>query len=1033
MISRGIALFLIAQICFTGLFAQSEAGISINWSSSKGTISEMHWGYNDFAAKTQYTFDKPYVDFERKVNPGIVRVHQAGLVGEWTKASSSNWDTAKIKLCLDNATHGYPNAKVLLCFSDWPAFISTQTGYLPIAKEQALEDYFAKLPAIMKSIGHHIDYYEFINENDQDYAGSIGINEYANLIKRLSVRLKAEVAKLSLDYIVKVGGGAFRWPNPDWYKPIIDIAGKDMDFISWHSYAVGTIANGVSEEQRNTDIFKDIDWYGKSAVTDIRAYAQSKGCGQLQLFLDELNVQYIWTPYEPRTHNNVGAVWFASVIKRLAESNIDGVMMWNGKDGAYGLLRGDNSVSAPASLYIWSNGYLRGTMESTTSTVANVEALAVKLADGSHSILIYNKSANSYKVGDIAAITGDNISNIKSLCIDATVKNGDNWIPKAIDISDDTIRMTPWSVVLITNKADKQITPVEVSPSAILDNAIKISWKNTNSSISGFNILLNNVIVGFTTDTSYNIQKLTASTNYSIGVSVVDDVWNQRDTTVIIANTLSAPLLIDDQTKGNVKNQWLYSGAWNYIADPSSYNGDLSASIQAGNTAALSFYGNKISLFGIRSNDGGTAKVYIDDVFKELINLNSSSPENTLIWLSGDLSELDHTLKLEVISGKVSLDYAGVYSNIYIGDHQAPEVLVSANENATFKSIALTWDAPSDNTGIQGYYIWKNDIAIDTVYSPYYNLMNLASNTSYKISIAAFDVMNNTSATTAFEYSTQALVFNPVLFTIKPPVIDGTPDAIWARIPGYNLNPLNISKSGNKGNVRFLWDKNYLYVLLVTKDTSAVGSAGSVDVFYDALNTKAGAYGYDDYWFNFNKLTGFVSEQYHNGSANVKFGTTDTGYVCEAAFKWSVIHSTNIKPLYTFGLDVHVNFGEVIAPENQIFSWQPKSLDAGVNTSVLANLQLVEDTAFLGFGNPVYHQLLVYPNPVSSTLIIKTPSDFSISNISVISVTGVIYNILELYPYAGYLSLDVSNLPAGMYNLCILSGNIQYNQKFIKQ
>ena len=1025
-------LFSLAGIYFSTLSAQTKVTASVNWNSPKGTISAMHWGYNDYAAKTQYTFDKPFTDFGNKVNPGIVRIHQAGLIREWTNATKQCWDTLKIKTCLSNATKGYPNAKVVLCFSDWPAFISAQEGTVPLDKEQALEDYFAQLPSIIKKIGQRIDYYEFLNENDESYSKGIGIDKYALLIKRLSIRFKAEIAKLALDYQPKVGGGAIRWPNSAWYEPIINLAGKDMDFFSWHHYAVGPVASGVSEEQRNNDLFANIDWMAKSAISGIRSYAQGKGCGHLQFFLDESSVQYVWTPYEPRTHNNVGAVWFASFIKRLAENKIDGAMMWNGKDGAYGLLRGDNSVSAPGSLYIWSNNYLRGDMMATTSSVSNVELMAIKSTNGKHNILVINRSANSYELSGIKNLIGLTASeNVKALCIDGSIKNGDNWIPKSLDVSSDAASVSPWSLILLTNQSEIEIVPIQkLSVAAALHNTIKIAWQNQNKSINGFNILVNDKKVAFTTDTCYFIPNLSPATAYKIGVSVVDEVWNARDTTSINATTISAPLRVNNQTTGAENNQWNYSGNWKNASIPSNLNKDAAEATEAGSTAGIQFTGNKISLFGNRLSGNTQVKVLIDNVEKGQIDATSLSTDYGLLWLSEDLAEGSHQLKLEITtSGKITLDYAGIYSSLFANDHTTPGKVNAVTQKATFKSMSLSWEAPVDNAGIQCYYIQVDNNPADTVFSPNINIQDLLPNTTYSISITAFDVNNNHSEVSLFHFKTPELIYVPVNATVSAPIIDGVKDELWNIVATHPLLPLNTATSANKASLSLIWDKNYLYLFLNVEEQNP-SNPGSIDVFYDGQNTKAGTYGTDDYWFTFNKTTGITSEAYHKGTANAKFKTTENGYHFEAAFKWSVIKTVNVAPLYSFGFDVHLNAGEPNSPEYSMLSFQPFSIHAGTNTNELANLQLVSENGTAAAKSLKNNGMLIFPNPASEKIVTNI-SELLIQDVFVLSVTGVKHCVNYKKLSYNQLEVNVSQLPSGVYTLVIGTKNQNYSQKFI--
>lgn len=427
----------------------TEKKDSVLWDKKIGVIRPENWGFNDFAVVKQNAADPNTAQFISSIKTGYVRIHQAGLVNAWIDNNTKTWNKALIKQRLDYNYAAYGNAKVMITLSEWPEFLSTET-VLPLNKHAELVSLFSQLPGIMKELGFKVEYYEILNEKDENYDKAGQFNQYCQLVKECATGIKNAAAALNLNYTVKAGGPALRYPNVTWYKTFIDIAGADVDFVSWHYYGGGTSPAGETDTQRNANVFSKVDGLSNSA-TNIVAYTKSKGYNHLETFLNEFNVQYVWTPYEPRHHNNIGAVWIACLIKRMALTELTGAAIWNVKDGAYGLSRNGIDVSAPGVLYQWGGKYLVGDIVKTTSLTPAIELFAVKQNDQNRTILYLNRSEGTLNVKHIKeSMNVDNISKLVAYKLDASVKSGENWIAQQVDLSAEKINMEPYSLLLVT-------------------------------------------------------------------------------------------------------------------------------------------------------------------------------------------------------------------------------------------------------------------------------------------------------------------------------------------------------------------------------------------------------------------------------------------------------------------------------------------------------------------------------------------------------------------------------------------------------
>jgi chitodextrinase len=95
-------------------------------------------------------------------------------------------------------------------------------------------------------------------------------------------------------------------------------------------------------------------------------------------------------------------------------------------------------------------------------------------------------------------------------------------------------------------------------------------------------------------------------------------------------------------------------------------------------------------------------------------------------------------------SGQSSQASATTLSNA--GDTQAPSVPQNLSAT-TFSStqINLTWSASTDNVGVVGYRIYRNNINIVSTSSTYYNNLGLSANTPYTYRVVAYDAAGNNS------------------------------------------------------------------------------------------------------------------------------------------------------------------------------------------------------------------------------------------------------------------------------------------------
>jgi xylan 1,4-beta-xylosidase len=417
----------------------------VNWNKVIGKITADHWGVND-NGPGMYTANTKMADFFDRLRPGIIRRHNSGFLNRWVDNDNKTWNIEVIKTDLANAKDTYKHSRVMLCLDTSPNFIGT----LPLTERQedSVAAFFARLPLIVDSLGYHADMYEFFNEKETPYGahgGNSGVSSNANnnLPAYWRVLNKIAVAMKAADPAIQVGGPATSYPYGNVYRGFIDNCGANMDFISFHLYARGSIpATGA-----DADLFARTDRNAAVDAGKLVAYAKEKGMGHLEISLNEFNVQWDWRQYEPRHHNHVGAAWMACFIKNVALQGVTGMNIWNTEDRVYGL----NYTSAPANLYLMSRDYLRGSIVESSASEDKIEMLPVISPQGEKNILFVNRTGEKVTVIKAKKLLGGKGSAVKGLRLDGTTCiNEKEYTVETIDQVPVDLVLNPYGMVLLT-------------------------------------------------------------------------------------------------------------------------------------------------------------------------------------------------------------------------------------------------------------------------------------------------------------------------------------------------------------------------------------------------------------------------------------------------------------------------------------------------------------------------------------------------------------------------------------------------------
>jgi len=155
---------------------------------------------------------------------------------------------------------------------------------------------------------------------------------------------------------------------------------------------------------------------------------------------------------------------------------------------------------------------------------------------------------------------------------------------------------------------------------------------------------------------------------------------------------------------------------------------------------------NSFILSWIASSDNRKVKGY--EVFKD--GLSSGTTTDTFLKIEGITCNSAYSMTVTAIDTMLNVSGASnalqVVTSACITDLQAPSVPVNLSAtDLNNNSFLLSWDASTDNVGVKGYEVFKNGLSVGTTDSTSFKLTGLTCNTSYKLTVKAYDASKNQS------------------------------------------------------------------------------------------------------------------------------------------------------------------------------------------------------------------------------------------------------------------------------------------------
>ena len=331
-------------------------------------------------------------------------------------------------------------------------------------------------------------------------------------------------------------------------------------------------------------------------------------------------------------------------------------------------------------------------------------------------------------------------------------------------------------------------------------------------------------------------------------------------------------------------------------------------------------------------------------------------------------------------------------------DTQAPSAPTSlASSNITQTSVALSWNASTDNVGVTGYEVFQGNTSLGTVTGTSTNITGLSPATTYSFKVRAFDAAsNNSSYSNTVNVTTQS---NTVTYCDT----QGN-NSSYEWIDLVRLNNLN-NVTGNDGGYA-----DYT-------NLSANLPYGSNTLYISAGFSSSSYREYWKIWIDYDQDGTFENNEVLASGSSTSSGTLS------ATFS---VPTTAIPGPTRMRVSMKYNSAQTAC---ETFSYGEVE-DYTVNIGQAANTTNAEEQNYgsLGISEAAFG-INMYPNPAENILNIELLDNRE--------ATYSIYNVLGQQVLNGSLNrtatINVSTLSDGLYIVKINDGQKELVERFIKE
>lgn len=472
--------------------------------------------------------------------------------------------------------------------------------------------------------------------------------------------------------------------------------------------------------------------------------------------------------------------------------------------------------------------------------------------------------------------------------------------------------------------------PTNLAGTVVSSSQINLAWtaSTDNVGVTGYKIFRNGSQIATSATNTYYDTGLSPGTSYSYTVSAYDAANNHSAQTASISRTTQAsgsatltrtegitptadwPLIptistadpgdaltavavngstVVSQTFTPASNMTLDELYFSYSTTAASAGNAFTVKIQAVSGPAVTSYtagtnllGSTPATFSLASTSGATRLMKLEFSGSYQIALAAGTTYAVEISSTGSALTL-YRRAADSYSGGVlyvnrsafnspstrdlAMAVVAIGGGSGGGDTQAPSIPTNlAGTVMSSSQINLAWTASTDNVGVTGYKIYRNDVQIGTSQTNSFNDTGLSASTTYTYTVAAYDAASNTSSESAeISRTTQASGSGTIILT------EGiSPTTDWPVEPDVETADPGLSATGQQVNSSNMVSQTFtpaanmtLGELYFTYSTSAASTSNAFTVKIQTVSGPA--------------VTTYTAGTNLLGATPVTFGLASTG------------------------------------------------------------------------------------------------------------------------------------------------------------
>jgi chitodextrinase len=255
--------------------------------------------------------------------------------------------------------------------------------------------------------------------------------------------------------------------------------------------------------------------------------------------------------------------------------------------------------------------------------------------------------------------------------------------------------------------------PTDLMVTELTDNSISITWQASadNKAVCGYDVYINDAMVGTVTTTSYQALNLNPNTTYHIIVTAKDSAGNASQASTALEVTTKQ--IADTQA-------------------PSVPTG-LSATLLTNTTVHLN-WNESTDNVGISQYD-----IYCNDKLLDTV-------AETSYTYAGLEEESIYQFYIVARDFSENTSIPSDMVNISTTDTQAPTIIADLQEiSNTDTAVTLSWSCSTDNVGVTGYKIYRNNTIIADTADTTYTDEPAELGITYEYMVRAYDAAGNES------------------------------------------------------------------------------------------------------------------------------------------------------------------------------------------------------------------------------------------------------------------------------------------------